>query len=104
MSFTHKYIISLLEDIIKDIKNNECSEEELIDSLAKFNPETKGYIKEEDYVNADKAMRILKLGYNRNKFFSLMKKHGIINHKVNNMNIGFKRKEIEELATTLKIK
>ena len=74
MSFTHKYIISLLEDIIKDIKNNECSEEELIDSLAKFNPETKGYIKEEDYVNADKAMRILKLGYNRNKFFSITNK------------------------------
>jgi hypothetical protein len=104
MSFIKSYVTRLLEGIIQDIKEGDCSEEELTNALAKFNPETKGYIKEEDYINADKAMKILGLGYNRNKFFALMKQHGIVNRKVNNMNIGFSKKEIEELACHLKIK
>jgi hypothetical protein len=104
MTFMQNYIVKLLEGIIKDVKDGNCSDEELSSSLAKFNPETNDYIKEDDYINADKAMRILGLGYNRNKFFALTKQYGIENKKINNMKIGFNRKEIEELACKLKTK
>ena len=52
--------------------------------------------------NADKAMKILRLGYNRNKFFELTKEYGIENYKVNNAPLGYKISEIERLDTLLK--
>ena len=51
--------------------------------------------------NADEGMKVLGLGYNRNKFFSITKKYGIKNHKVNNVPLGYKRCEIERLGEIL---
>lgn len=79
----------------------DCSEEEIVKSMAKFHPETNGYFKQDDFVTADKAMRILHLGQNRNKFFQLTKEYGIENHKISNQNVGFLRKDIEQLCEVL---
>lgn len=92
--------ISLL-DKLKEQVVMDCDDGEILSNLQKFNPENNGYFKEDDYITADEAMKILRLGYNRNKFFTLMKEHKIINHKINNQHIGFKRSEIEALKNKI---
>lgn len=89
--------ISLL-DKLKEQVMTDCDEQEVISTMAKFNPENNGYFKQSDFVTTDKAMQILHLGYNRAKFFALMKEYGIINHKISNQYVGFLRKDIERLA------
>ena len=90
-------------DFIKEcIINGDCSDEELQENMARMSiAANKDYIKKNDYVNADQAMKILGIGYNRKRFFELTKKYGIVNHTMNNQHIGFLRKEIEELACML---
>jgi hypothetical protein len=88
-------------DKLKEQVLNDCDEQEIVNTMAKFNPETNGYFKQDDFVTADKAMRMLHLGQNRNKFFELTKEYGIENHKISNQNVGFLRKDIERLAELL---
>lgn len=88
-------------DKLKEQVLNDCDEQEIVNTMAKFNPETNGYFKQDDFVTADKAMRMLHLGQNRNKFFELTKEYGIENHKISNQNVGFLRKEIERLSELL---
>lgn len=88
-------------DKLKEQVLNDCDEQEIVNAMAKFNPETNGYFKQDDFVTADKAMRMLHLGQNRNKFFELTKEYGIENHKISNQNVGFLRKDIERLAELL---
>lgn len=88
-------------DKLKEQVIIDCDEQEIVSTMAKFNPETNGYFKQEDFVTADKAMRMLHLGQNRNKFFELTKEYGIENHKISNQNVGFLRKDIERLSELL---
>lgn len=99
---TMNYIISLLKQVIRDIRSGTCSEEELVAALVKFNPETNGYIREDMFMNYDEAGKALGLGWNRNKLNDLCKLHGVVNHKFNNAHIGFKTKEIERLKDFIK--
>ena len=95
--------IEMLDSIKAKIINGDCSEEELTHSLNKFHPSNNNeYFNPKDYCTADKAMKILRLGYNRNKFFELTKEYGIENYKVNNAPLGYKISEIERLDTLLK--
>lgn len=87
-----------LWDRVREQIINDCDEAEVIQTMAKFNPENNGYFKQDDFVTADKAMKILHLGQNRSRFFQLTKEYGIENHKISNQNIGFLRKDIERLA------
>lgn len=88
-------------DKLKEQVLNDCDEQEIVNTMAKFNPEANGYFKQDDFVTADKAMRMLHLGQNRNKFFELTKEYGIENHKISNQNVGFLRKDIERLSELL---
>lgn len=88
-------------DKLKEQVLNDCDEQEIVNTMAKFNPENNGYFKQDDFVTADKAMRMLHLGQNRNKFFELTKEYGIENHKISNQNVGFLRKDIERLSELL---
>lgn len=92
-----------LLDSLKQQVLNDCDETEVAETMVKFHPSlNKDYISKNDYVNADQAIKILGIGYNRNKLFELTRKYGIINHTFNNQHIGFLKKEIEELACKLK--
>lgn len=95
------YVIKLLHQVIEDINNGTCDESQLTDALFKFNPELKGYFKEDDFVNYDEAGIILGLGWNRNKINSLCKTHNIKNVKISNKNIGFRKSDIERLKILL---
>lgn len=82
---------------------NDCDDSEITESMTKFHPSSnKEYFNPKDYCNADDAMEILHLGYNRKKFFELIKEYGIENYKVNNSPLGYKISEIERLNTLLK--
>lgn len=96
-----KRVALSLIDKLKEQVISDCDEAEVLNAMAQFNPENNGYFKQEDFVTADKAMKILHLGTNRNKFFQLTKEYGIVNHKFSNQNVGFLRKDIEQLARIL---
>ena len=91
----------MLDNIRQQLIDGECDEADIQDAMTKFHPEKNGYFKQEDFVTADKAMKILHLGCNRVKFFELTKEYGIENHKISNQNVGFLRKDIERLAFIL---
>lgn len=101
LSMIKRLALDLLDNLRSKIVSDDCSDEELTEALVKFHPESHGYFKQEDFVTADKAMKILHLGTNRAKFFQLTKEYGIVNHKISNQNIGFLRKDIERLAEVL---
>lgn len=101
-SATKKLALDTLDFIKEQIIKGDCSEEEIATAMGKVNLDAhKEYINKNGYVNADQAMKILGIKYNRNRFFELTKKYGIVNHTMNNQHIGFLRKEIEELACML---
>lgn len=90
-----------LLDKLKEQVMTDCDEKEIVSTMSKFNPENNGYFKQDDFVTADKAMKILHLGQNRSRFFQLTKEYGIENHKISNQNIGFLRRDIDRLAELL---
>lgn len=96
-----KMALMMLDNIRQQLINGECDEEDIQDAMTKFHPEKNGYFKQDDFVTADAAMKMLHLGYNRVKFFELTKEYGIENHKISNQNVGFLRKDIERLACIL---
>jgi hypothetical protein len=103
MSATRMLAIKTLDFIKECIINGDCSDEELQENMTRISiAANKDYINKNDYVNADQAMKILGISTNRQKLFQLTRKYGIENHTINNQHIGFKRKEIEELARNLK--
>lgn len=104
LSMIKRIAIDLIESIKSKIVNNECSDDDIADAMTKFHPESHGYVKEDDFVNYDKALKILGLSNNRAKLNQLCKKYGIKNLKFNNASIGFPKKDIERLAEVLKAK
>ena len=95
------YAITLLKQVIEDIKSGKCSEQELTDTLSKFHPESNGYIKEDDFINYDEAGMLLGVRWDRRKLNNLCKEHNIINEKFNNQHIGFRKKDILRLKQLL---
>ena len=101
LSLKKQYVWKLRKQILRDLKNGECTEEEIDDLIAKSEPRSRGYFREEDFVTADEAMKILHLGQNRNKFFDLLKVYKIESQTFNGVKIGYKREEIHKLKEKL---
>lgn len=95
------YAIGLLKEVIKDLRLGKCDEADIVEALAPFNPENRGYVKEDDYMNYDEACVALGIGWNRNKLNNLCKEYGIVNHKFNNAHIGFAKRDIMKLKTII---
>ena len=97
-----KKVAVMLLDRMKEKVINEWDDQKIFKALIRFHPSCDSdYFNPNEYCNADEGMKILGLGYNRNKFFSIIKKYGIKNHKVNNVPLGYKRCEIERLGEIL---
>lgn len=96
--------LKIIDTIRQQIIDGNCDEDDVAKTMAKYHPKTydDDYINRKDYCNADKAMKMLGLGYNRKRFFMLTKKHHIINHTMNNQPIGFKISDIEKLKEILR--
>jgi hypothetical protein len=101
LSNKKQYVWRLCKQILKDLKDGNCSEEEIDDLIANTEPRSRGYFREEDFVTADEALRILHLGQNRNKLFSLLKVYKIESQTFNGVKIGYRREEIYKLKERL---
>ena len=101
LSFKKQYVWKLCKQILRDLKSGECTDEQIDDLISKTEPRSRGYFREEDFVTADEAMRILCLGQNRNRFFDLLKVYKIQAQTFNGVKIGYKREEIHKLGERL---
>lgn len=101
LSLKKQYVWKLCKQILRDLKNGECTEEEIEDLIAKTEPRSRGYFREEDFVTADEAMKILRLGQNRNRFFDLIKVYKIQAQTFNGVKIGYRKEEIYRLKERL---
>ena len=54
-----KAALNLLEKLKEQIMT-DCTDEEITEALAKFNPERHGYVKESDFMNYDQAFEFEK--------------------------------------------
>ena len=101
LSLKKQYVWKLCKQILRDLKNGECTEEEIDDLIARTEPRSRGYFREEDFVTADEAMRILCFGQNRTRFFDLIKVYKIESQTFNGVKIGYRREEIHKLKERL---
>lgn len=101
LSLKKQYAWKLCKQMLRDLKSGECTDEQIDDLISKTEPRSRGYFREEDFVTADEAMRILKLGQNRNRFFDLLKVYKIQAQTFNGVKIGYKREEIHKLKERL---
>ena len=101
LSLKKQYVWKLCKQILRGLKNGECTEEEIDDLISKTEPRSRGYFREEDFVTADEAMKILCLGKNRNRFFDLIKVYKIESQTFNGVKIGYRREEIHKLKERL---
>lgn len=88
-------LIKLLKTTITDI-SVECSDDEVGEAIALINPHRYGFFRESDFANAEDCMKYLGVK-SRKRFFELTKECKVTNKKVNNMPIGFRKKEIERI-------
>lgn len=101
LSLKKQYVWKLCKQVLRDLKNGECTEEQIDDLISKTEPRSRGYFREEDFVTADEAMKILHLGQNRNRFFDLLKVYKIQAQTFNGVKIGYRREEIHKLGERL---
>ena len=101
LSLKKQYAWKLCKQILRDLKNGECTEEQIDDLISKTEPRSRGYFREEDFVTADEAMKILHLGQNRNRFFDLIKVYKIESQTFNGVKIGYRKEEIYKLGERL---
>lgn len=101
LSGIKKFLFETLFSRIFDIFNDDCTEEDIassVNSLEKVNSE---YVRPDDFLNYDQAMKLLHFSNNRAGFSALMKKHDIQQHTFKNQKIGFKKSEVLALKTKL---
>lgn len=101
LSLKKQYAWKLCKQLLRDLKSGDCTDEQIDDLISKTEPRSRGYFREEDFVTADEAMKILRLGQNRNKFFELLKVYKIQSQTFNGVKIGYRREEIHKLGKRL---
>ena len=97
LSLKKQYAWKLCKQMLRDLKSGECTDEQIDDLISKTEPRSRGYFREEDFVTADEAMKILHLGQNRNRFFDLIKVYKVQAQTFNGVKIGYKKEEIFKL-------
>lgn len=93
--------VKLCKRLIREARTGECGEEEISRVLATANPRIFGYVREEDFVSVDQALKILHLGKNRVKFFELIKDYGITVQTFKGVKVGYLLDEIMRLKYAL---
>ena len=97
LSLKKQYVWKLCKQVLRDLKNGECTEEQIDDLISKTEPRSRGYFREEDFVTADEAMKILCLGKNRNRFFDLIKVYKIQSQTFKGLKIGYRVNDIHRI-------
>ena len=94
--------LDMLVGVIKKILNNECDEDEVMDTMATLKANSDSRYANEDLVNYDQAAKILGVSVtNRLKLKSLLDANGVKQVVMHNQKVGFKRSELMALRTKL---
>lgn len=91
-----QFAINTLKEALRQLENDECDEEKILMSLSKLNNESAGKYDNNSFVTYDEAMRMLNVK-NRNALKRIIDKHGIKQHKIGNVKVGFLRTDIEKI-------
>ena len=91
-----QFAINTLNEALRQLENDECDEDKILMSLSKLSNENSGKYDQNSFVTYDEAMRILNVK-NRNALKRILDKHGIKQHKIGNVKVGFLRTDIEKL-------
>lgn len=102
LSLKKQYVWKLCKQILKDLKDGNCTEEEIDQIVSTIDAKQNGYINPDDYMNADKAM--ITLGVHRNQFFSLVKEFDVQCKKINGHSIGYHKDDINFIKRRLQTK
>lgn len=104
MSMIRKTALELLDFVKAKIVNNECSDDDITDAMAKFHPSVnKDYYNPKDYCTYDEACKELGIPVtSRVKLRKLCDDYGIECVYIKNRPLGFPKKDIKRLAEVLK--
>ena len=101
LSLKKQYVWKFCKQILRDLKNGECTDEQIDELVAGIEPHKHGYFKEEDFVNSDQAMRMLQLGQNRTLFFNLLRTYKVEAQTFKGKKIGYLRSDIVRINNIL---
>lgn len=83
--------------IMKALKYGSCTDEEVRDVMVMGDAKARGYVNLQDYLNADQAMKLLRVS--RNRFFILIKQYGVKSKKRGSKTLGYNRSDIEMILS-----
>lgn len=87
----------LCRRIMKALKDDSCTDDEIQQVLVHCDAKTRGYIDPSEYITADKAMRLIHVP--RNKFFELTHRYKVECRKINGKFLGYHIDDIKKIAT-----
>lgn len=99
LSIQGQYVWRLCKQVMHDLKDGTCTDEQINKIVSHINADKNGYIHPDDYLPADKAMK--DLGVHRNQFFALTKEYNIQCKKINGHPIGYHKDDIQKLKNIL---
>ena len=99
LSLQGQYVWKLCKQILRDLKNGECADEDIDRIIAGINAHKNGYINPEDYYPVEKAMKIMKV--HRNEFFSLVKVAKVECRKINGHSIGYHKDDVQRMINLI---
>jgi hypothetical protein len=102
LSLQGQYVWRLCKQVMRDLKDGKCTDEEINRIASNIDADKNGYIHPDDYLPAEKAMKELRV--HRNQFFALTKEHNIQCKKINGHSIGYHKNDIQRLRNALKEK
>lgn len=94
LSGVKRLLFDTLFPRLLDIFSEDCSENDISQAINGIEKVNSGYVREEDYLTYDGAMRLLGYSRNRNGFSKLMKENNIKQHTFRNTKIGFSKADI----------
>lgn len=99
LSIEGQYAWRLCKQVMRDLRDGNCSDEQIHRIVAGVDADKHGYIHPDDYLPAEKAIK--ELGVHRNLFFALIKEHNIQCKKINGHPIGYHKDDIQRLRNIL---
>lgn len=96
LSLQGQYAWRLCKQILKDLKEGKCTDEQISTFVSSIDANKHGYIRPEDYLPAEKAMKVVRV--HRNEFFILTKQNNVQCRKINGHPIGYHRDDIQRLC------
>ena len=100
LSLQGQYVWRLCKQVMRDLKDGKCTDEEINRIVSNIDADKNGYIHPDDFLPAEKAIK--ELGVHRNLFFTLIKEHNIQCKKINGHSIGYHKNDIQRLRNHLK--